>query len=104
MREETYSGPFANLAPDVLYELHPGYETRDSLYGKEIVTPSPFRTGTHRVEGMYVVNGPGLPIGEEKSEVNLVDVFPTILSQLGITMSPGVGGRVLWAPHNLDPS
>jgi predicted AlkP superfamily phosphohydrolase/phosphomutase len=91
-REEAFSGPFEDLAPDITFELVQGAVS--ILRGDETVKHRPGMIGTHRPEGIFMAAGPGVLAGETVPELSIVDVGPLLLSSLGIPSPDDVSGRV----------
>ena len=103
LREETYSGPYARDAPDLVVALRPGYRVsqRSSLGSLEpegVTLNHRKWSGDHVsvdpkfVPGVFLVNRP-LVGGEEAS---ILDLAPTILGRLGLPRSPDLEGRDLF--------
>jgi len=68
---------------------------------KKIRSRSPVRwlptsrvEGTHRLEGVFVANGPAIAVGK-KVRASIADVTPTILAGLGERVPKDMDGRVL---------
>jgi predicted AlkP superfamily phosphohydrolase/phosphomutase len=102
-REEVYQGPFAcpgqsriEQAPDILYELEPGYEP-----SSEVPQGGVFRDvrdegeGMHQPDGIFLAWGPGIATGRLPARPILADLAPTILYALGLPVPAGLDGRVL---------
>jgi predicted AlkP superfamily phosphohydrolase/phosphomutase len=98
-REEIYSGPFLEEAPDLVVVMkNYAYITRGGreLTQTEVVTdPAVNHTGNHRLDGMLVLFGPGIRQGLKLTGANIMDVMPTVLHLLGIPVPGEVDGRVL---------
>jgi predicted AlkP superfamily phosphohydrolase/phosphomutase len=100
-REEVYSGPFVEGAPDLLVGYEPGYrvasETAMGGVGGQVVTDNLRAwSGDHVVDpaavpGVLFMNAPFL----EKKNPELADLAPTILEALGAPLSAGLEGRSL---------
>lgn len=101
-REEAYPGPLVHRAPDVL--LRPAAET--VLVTSEL-TGDPWRpsiqTGLHRHEGIWAQRSPRTVPGRRSGTVPLVNVVPTMLTDLGLAWPTDVHGSpqpgVLDEPH-----
>jgi hypothetical protein len=57
-------------------------------------TNSYCRSGEHRIEGMLVARGPGIPAGDPGRVLSTLDLAPTFAAMLGCTM-PSAGGRLI---------
>ncbi|MFW6421332.1 MAG: alkaline phosphatase family protein [Candidatus Bipolaricaulota bacterium] len=94
-REELYSGPYLNLAPDVLFS---GLERGVLGYGAAMflstrVFDSPIKPGDHRREGMLLAAGS--TVKHESCSASMVDIAPTILNLLGYPIPREMDGSVI---------
>jgi len=109
-REELYQGDELDKAPDIILELNldQGYSYSllpSSAPGKERIrtlTTHEFpgakgrsMNGSHRREGMVVLQGPPILKGEEFSGASLMDLAPTILYLLQCPIPPDMDGKVI---------
>ena len=91
-REETFKGPFAEAAPDLLLEAAPLYSLS---HAKEVAAPADWLSGEHRIEGVFAAAGPEVrPSGFEDGPFRLVDLAPTILAAVGAEPSVVHAGSV----------
>ena len=97
-RDELYAGPHAGSAPDLIFV--PGdwryqpFGTHE-LASHRWLEPCHDRSGTHRMDGLLLVGGPGVRSGVEIQGAALVDVAPTVLALLGVPIPKGMDGRML---------
>jgi predicted AlkP superfamily phosphohydrolase/phosphomutase len=104
-REDLYDGPFAHLAPDLT--VVPGdwrYRTI-GLYDfttHKVISPAFGPTGDHRREGVFFAQGPAFRSGSKPENASLLDIAPTVLHLLGVSVPEDMDGRVL--SEVLDPS
>ncbi len=86
-REELYAGPFAEAAPDILFQVSERYHIGSGLTEPVIrptATPGPGDwSGVHSLDGIVVFAGPQIVPGLDLSEATLIDVVPTLLYCLG---------------------
>lgn len=55
-------------------------------------------SGSHRLEGILVMAGPGVEVGAHVPEASIMDVAPTILRVLGLPVAADLDGQVVeWA-------
>jgi len=95
-REDLYSGPHMHQAPDIVLDLHNGYNITNAFFADDCVTPRDEVRGCHHREGIFVAFGDG--VEREKSLVSapsLMDVMPTALHYLGCAVPADCDGRVL---------
>ena len=93
-REEAFSGMNSYSSPDLL--LIPADESL-------MVTPSlidetwsaSYQTGLHRHEGMWIHRSPGVRAGRLDFNIQLIDIFPTLLAELGVSIPCNVPGKVI---------
>lgn len=96
-REEVFSGPFLNRAPDILIQLHPDFDGGNGL--QELVTDIPASwlqsiSGYHDLKGILVAAGPAFAAGAVHG-AQLIDITPTALHTLGLPVPRHMDGRVL---------
>jgi predicted AlkP superfamily phosphohydrolase/phosphomutase len=112
-REEVYSGPFLEEAPDVLIvwnteatgtlknlDLKDTPEALKKLFVPlhiipfRNVNPIPF-SGWQRMEGIFFARGEGIKKGYRMSGAGIMDVLPTVLAKMGVAIPEDVDGKVL---------
>ncbi len=97
-REEIYSGPYLERAPDLI--LRPK-EPSDIFFGladfghRETVARVYRYSGMHRDYGMLVISGPGVRHGETIADAAIQDMAPTILHAMGLPVPADMDGCVL---------
>jgi predicted AlkP superfamily phosphohydrolase/phosphomutase len=105
-RDELYSGPHADLAPDLTVVLGDWRYRTIGLYDfttHRVISPAFGPTGDHRMEGVFIGSGPAFRAGSTlASDADLLDITPTVLHLLGLPVPEDLDGRVL--VEVLDPS
>jgi predicted AlkP superfamily phosphohydrolase/phosphomutase len=97
-REEIYSGPYLEHAPDLI--LRPN-EPSDIFFGladfghRETVSTVYRYSGMHRDYGLLIMNGPGVRQGRSVEGAVIQDIAPTILHTMGLPVPADMDGRVL---------
>jgi predicted AlkP superfamily phosphohydrolase/phosphomutase len=97
-REEVYSGPHFDRAPDLI--LRPK-KPSDIFFGladfghRETVSTVYRYSGMHRDYGMLIMNGPGIRQGSTVENAAIHDIAPTILHTMGLPVPADMDGRVL---------
>jgi predicted AlkP superfamily phosphohydrolase/phosphomutase len=97
-REDIYSGPFVERAPDLI--LRPK-EPSDIFFGladfghRETVSRVYRYTGMHRDDGMLIMNGPGIRPGAEIAGAVIHDIAPSVLYAMGLPIPADMDGRIL---------
>lgn len=97
--EDMYEGPKVELAPDILFTVDDFACAVDPRYSTEedfITTgpPSAARSGGHRMEGLYCVNGSDIK-SDSDTNASLLDIAPTILYALDEPIPATMDGDVL---------
>jgi predicted AlkP superfamily phosphohydrolase/phosphomutase len=103
--EELYHGPHAHRAPDLTVVLNDWRFRTIGLHDfttHKVISPAFGPTGDHRMEGVLIANGPGILPGSSPEGANLLDIAPTVLHLLGVTVPDDMDGRVL--TELLDPA
>lgn len=103
-REELYHGPYVELGPDLIvqwkdysYWGRGRYDSSESVFQAQRrfdFSDKPL-TGSHRLEGVLIVQGPGIRSNCQTEGARLLDVAPTILSLLGIDPGSNLDGHIL---------
>jgi predicted AlkP superfamily phosphohydrolase/phosphomutase len=94
-REEIYSGPYLDQAPDLI--LLPRYET-DKFFGladfgsNQVVQQTYRYSGMHRDCGLLLMRGPQIARGVRLDSARLVDLAPTILYAMGVPVPQDMDG------------
>jgi predicted AlkP superfamily phosphohydrolase/phosphomutase len=97
-REEVYSGPFLERAPDLI--LRP-QEPSDIFFGladfghRETVSTVYRYSGMHRDHGMLIMNGPGVRRDATVTGAVIHDIAPTVLHTMGLPVPTDMDGQVL---------
>jgi predicted AlkP superfamily phosphohydrolase/phosphomutase len=104
-REDLYHGPFVERAPDIVIEWADyRYWGRGRF---EISAPSVLETrhhhdfselpvtGTHRPEGIFILNGPDVQQGMKIEGARIIDMAPTIMYLLAQPIPQEMDGRLL---------
>ncbi len=98
-REDLYSGPELASAPDILFTIDDYSCVPCSTVGHEPLflnrSRMPSQTGTHRPDGILVVQGEEVRCGAEIPEANIADVAPTVLHLMEMDVPPGIDGHIL---------
>lgn len=104
-REELYHGPYLEDAPDlVITWTDYGYwgRARYDQNWPEIFEPvstwdfsSLPLSGTHRPNGIFMAQGPGVVVNPTVAGAALIDLMPTFLAFLGVPVPRTLDGRVL---------
>jgi predicted AlkP superfamily phosphohydrolase/phosphomutase len=62
----------------------------------KIITPEHLHlSGSHRLNGMMIANGPGIRSGEALPDTHVYDIAPTLLAYLGLPVGDDMDGKVL---------
>ncbi|RME81242.1 MAG: hypothetical protein D6775_14085 [Caldilineae bacterium] len=112
-REEIYSGPHVEQAPDLLirwrddkYLATKDYEGRPDgpifgvkqKFGRHGAAYALDQTGTHIIEGICMFYGYGVRPQVQLRDAQLIDLAPTILHLLEVPIPRAMDGRVLTEP------
>ena len=96
--EELYHGPHAGLAPDLTVVLTDWRYRTIGLHDfttNRVITPAFGPTGDHRLEGILIASGPAFRSGAAPQAAALLDIAPTVLHLLGVTVPDDLDGRIL---------
>jgi predicted AlkP superfamily phosphohydrolase/phosphomutase len=97
-REEIYSGPYLDKAPDLtLLPKEPSdifFGLAD--FGHRYTVDTVYRySGMHRDHGMLIVNGPNVQPGSILQDASIYDIAPTVLHAMGLPVPSDMDGHVL---------
>jgi len=108
LREELYHGPYVAEAPDIVFESNEGYAASSDLSrGAVLQDVSGEGRGDHSPEGVLIAAGPQIRSGQGMTSAALIDLAPTILFALGLSIPRDMDGDVLremFEPSFLDKS
>lgn len=100
-REEVYSGPCVEAAPDIIVQSErfwpnglAGVGPFANLYSKKI-EDSPVINGMHTMNGIFMAQGENVKEGFEVPDPRIIDLAPTVLYALGLPIPDDMDGRVL---------
>lgn len=110
-REEIYSGPFLTEAADVIpkWAIHNNQSlgfrlslrSPDGAWAARLDAQRPGsplyprKFSSHRDDGIFVANGPGVRQGKAVAHARIIDIAPTVLALLGVEIPHDMDGRVL---------
>jgi len=97
-REKVFHGPSLDRLPDlVLHTDRARYVSfgHAEFGSNRVIEPSVGQTGHHHMVGVLVLKGPGVRQGLTMDEVGMLDLVPTILYYMGLTIPAYMDGKVL---------
>ena len=107
-RDEIFHGPFAKEGADLvldwwsensLFSTQPSFPEDSDKPALVIREHKPSESsewgGTHRLHGIIVARAPALKTGAAIEDAHLIDLAPTILHLLGVSVPEDMDGRVL---------
>ncbi len=93
-----YSGSSIDAAPDLVFMPRDPRTIGVGLVEfatNRWLSPSPDRSGSHRMDGILFMTGPGVRRGVELTGASIMDIAPTVLALLGAPIPRAMDGRVL---------
>ncbi|MBI5788559.1 MAG: alkaline phosphatase family protein [Candidatus Schekmanbacteria bacterium] len=98
-REELYKGKYVEVVPDIIYSFNPLYRGGFNSQGAAVTAVPPDYleglSGTHDRDGILVLNGPKFKKNLVIDPVQMVDLLPTLLFDLGLPLPQHLDGRVI---------
>ena len=91
-REDVMSGPYLELAPDVVTCMTVGVPSCH-LEPKEVFAVNTGATGSHTDWGVLIAHGPGIDAGADVAGARLMDVTPTALYALDVPINDDMDGQ-----------
>jgi predicted AlkP superfamily phosphohydrolase/phosphomutase len=103
-RDSLFRGPFADNAPDFVVQFTYDYQLVFDMRSNRLVWDNPKRvkTGEHRVEGLFIANGPQIEPGKLEGEFVIQDVTPTLLYLSGTPIPENYDGRLITELFSTD--
>lgn len=100
--EALYDGPYVKNAPDVIYELAPGYMVSNAVLPPALLRGEFLRelrpgwdlSGYHRPEGIFIGAGPAFR-NVEGLEASILDVAPTVQYLMDLPVPSYMEGQIL---------
>jgi len=100
-KEDVYSGPYLEDAPDlVITECNPYYDFANLLFSNDVngsifVDLDDKVQGTHQFDGFYAISGSKIKQNFRFDNSHITDLFPTILHLMDVPIPEDVDGKVL---------
>lgn len=95
-KEEIYSGPYIDSAPELFFEIEDGSYKFFSIEDEEEFFEKPLKlSGTHTKYGIVIGYGNNLKKAQTIQNAQITDLVPTILYLLGIPIPKNLDGKVL---------
>ena len=93
-KEEVFSGPFLDKAPDLTFELFDKGHASISR-NKSSLIRRPHTIGGHERPGIFALRGPGIVKGRHLDNISLLNVTPTILYSLNLPVPEDLEGDIV---------
>ena len=106
-RDAIFSGPYASEAPDLVldwwsgdgFSIKPSFPEESAKPPVEIREHEPVKEpewgGTHRLQGIMIMQGKAVKAGAKIEGARLMDIGPTLLHLMGQPIPDDMDGRVL---------
>lgn len=103
-REELYSGPYVENAPEIMIAMKSGYDLTGIVSMNRKIMKNPIvdikdslevRSANHARMGILIMKGPGIKRGMEIEVTSVYDIVPTILHIMKLPVPSDVDGKVL---------
>lgn len=96
-REDIYSGPYMNIAPDIIFLLKEGEYVADVQPMDYLIEQISWKTGTgtHRSKGIFIAYGNDIKDGLRLEGVRIIDLAPTILNMMNVPIPADMDGKIL---------
>ena len=98
-KSEIFNGPYLENAADVIFSIQ-NYLYQSSvkmgLDSESILGKSEYEdSGSHRLDGIIVMSGPGIAEGSSISNATIADILPTMLALAGLPVPEDLDGQPL---------
>jgi len=102
--EEIYWGPLTSLAPDIIFTINNWSCVIEEDPNKDFIyINEPFsnrHTGSHRLDGIFLMYGPHIRKGVNIGKVKIYDITPTILQLFKLPIPKDLDGKILMEIYN----
>ena len=102
MKEDVFTGEYFDKAPDLIIMWNEKYNCIKTLYEKlrsggrhGVIQPYKQLCGDHAPNGIFVYKSPHVKKGITNMKANIIDLLPTILYSMDITVPHSIDGRIL---------
>jgi predicted AlkP superfamily phosphohydrolase/phosphomutase len=92
-KEEIFSGPQGDVAPDLTLVLRDGGLV-GILPSTQMISKRPATAGSHRPMGVFAAKGPDIRSNARLAEMSILDIAPLVLHSLGLPVLEEMQGRV----------
>jgi predicted AlkP superfamily phosphohydrolase/phosphomutase len=95
--EDIYSGPYVDLAPDILFIVNEHRASVEIDFAEQTFIPAPsikLRTGGHRPDGIFIAKG-SMFRQIQVRDISVLDIAPTVLSLYGLDLPSNIDGTVM---------
>lgn len=97
-RGEIYQGDHIEEGPDLVFLPKDMRYNGFGLYqfsSRSWLEPTFDRSGGHRMDGIIMLTGPGIPRGHQLEDAALIDLAPTVLAAMDVPVPDDMDGKVL---------
>lgn len=98
-KEDVYSGPKLDIAPDIIFKLKDEYLVSLGYginpYASKCIDKIGDIKSNHALQGIFLAYGPDIKKGVEIQNAKIYDLAPTILHIIGLPIPKDMDGRVL---------
>ena len=97
-REKLYQGKYIAKYPDIVFELDNNYGAGLTVSSteKRLADTHEIVSGGHRKDGAVFLIAGNTSRSIVKTELTLMDIYPSILDALGLPMSPDIEGNSIF--------
>lgn len=101
LKEEYFTGPFMELAPDLIMLPNVNFKIGPSPHKGMLFKSTGWVTGEHSLEGILIAYGNSIKSGVTIDNAGIIDIAPTILHLMECNQTKDMDGKVL---HNIFAS
>lgn len=96
-KEDLYGGQPLDQLPDLIVVTDESIDCKHSITkGNSILTPSSLdKSGNHRKDGIVIMSGKNIRANTELTNMNIMDIAPTILYTMGVRLPSDMDGKVI---------
>jgi predicted AlkP superfamily phosphohydrolase/phosphomutase len=94
-REEAYSGPYTDEAPDVVFDQRPGVHTSGAIGSNPVFADAGHWEAENVRTGLFLADGPDVEADALDETISILDLAPTVLASVDCPVPTDLDGETL---------
>jgi len=94
-RQQAYSGPYTDEAPDVIFDQRPGVHTSGAIGSNPVFADAGHWEAENVRTGLFLADGPSVTADSLAEPISITDIAPTVLHSVDCPVPTDMDGEVL---------